>query len=220
MSLLTRNLDLFDPLDAEIAEKSTRAEQLEAVAAHVRRCLRCDLHETRTQGVPGEGSPQAKLMIVGEGPGETEDAMGRPFVGRAGELLDRILEAASLSREEIFITNVVKSRDADLVGGKLQNRAPLTWEIEACRPYLVRQVEIIQPRVILCLGASAAKGVINRNFNLTEQRGQWFPGPFDAKIMATFHPAFILRRGGAGAGAKELKKLVWEDMKKVIKRLA
>lgn len=216
MSLLTRNLDLFDPLDAEISQVGERApagQQLEVIAAHVRRCLRCDLHQTRTHAVPGEGDPGARLMLVGEGPGKSEDAMGLPFVGKSGELLDKILNAAEISRSSVFITNIVKCRSADIVGGQLQNRPPLSGEVSACRPYLVRQVEIIQPRVILCLGASAAKGVIDSGFNITEQRGEWFEGPFQSKIMATFHPAFILRRGGAGSGAKEIKRLVWMDIK-------
>jgi uracil-DNA glycosylase family protein len=215
MSLLTRNLDLFDPLDAEVGGHADPEGQLAAVAAYVKRCELCALYRNRTHAVPGEGSAGAGLMIVGEGPGETEDALGRPFVGKAGELLDRILEAATIPRPSVFITNIVKCRAADMVGDRLQNRAPLSAEINSCRPYLVRQVEIIQPKVILCLGASAAKGIIDAAFNITEQRGQWFDGPFGSRIIATFHPAFILRRGGAGSGAKELKKLVWNDMKMV-----
>lgn len=216
MSLITRNLDLFDPLDAEISligEMAPAGDRLEVIAAHVRRCLRCELHRTRTHAVPGEGDPAARLMLVGEGPGKSEDELGRPFVGKSGELLDAILEVAEISRESVFITNIVKCRSADIMGGRLHNRPPSRGETGACRPFLVRQVKIIQPRVILCLGASAAKGVIDPHFNITEQRGKWFAGPFGSRIMATYHPAFILRRGGAGTGAKELKKLVWGDIK-------
>lgn len=215
MSLLTRNLDMFDPLDAEIGKKETASDQLDVIAEHVRVCVLCGLSLNRTHAVPGEGSAGAKLMIVGEGPGETEDELGRPFVGKSGELLDRILAAASISRPSVFITNIVKCRAADMVEGRLQNRTPLSAEMSACRPYLVRQVEIIQPRVILCLGAPAARGIIDANFNITEQRGKWFDGPFESKIIATFHPAFILRRGGAGSGAKELKRMIWEDIKQI-----
>lgn len=215
MSLLARNIDIYDPLDAEISrigEKASAGQQLEVIAGHVRRCLRCDLHRTRTHAVPGEGDPQAKLMLVGEGPGKSEDAMGRPFVGKSGELLDEMLEAADIPRVSVFITNIVKCRSADIVGGRLHNRPPLSEEVSACRTYLVRQVEIVRPRVILCLGASAAKGVIDAAFNITQQRGEWFEGPLGAKIMATFHPAYILRGGGAGAGAKELKRLAGRDI--------
>lgn len=215
MSLLTRNLDLFDPLDAEIGAAAGTLEQLEILAGHIRGCEQCPLHETRTNAVPGEGDASSGLMIVGEGPGENEDLQGRPFVGKAGEMLDRILAAAGIPRPSVFITNIVKCRACEMIEGRLQNRPPRVNETNACRPYLVRQVEIIQPRVILCLGAPAGRGVISPDFNITEQRGEWFEGPYGSRMIATFHPAFILRRGGAGSGAKELKKLVWEDIKKV-----
>lgn len=219
MSLLTRDLDMFDPLDAEIAGEPDPAAQLEAVARYVRECRLCLLHCNRRHAVPGEGAAATGLMIVGEGPGENEDLQGRPFVGKAGELLDRILAAAEIQRDSVFITNVVKCRAAELLDGRLQNRAPLSAEVVACRPYLVRQVEIIQPKVILCLGGVAARGVIDTAFSITEQRGRWFQGPFGSAIIATYHPAFILRRGGAGSGAKELKKLVWEDIRQVKAKL-
>lgn len=215
MSLLIRNLDLFDPLDAEAGVQETAAAQLEVVAGYIRRCLLCDLGRNRRNAVPGEGDPRARLMIVGEGPGENEDLQGRPFVGRAGELLDKILEAAGISRPDVFITNIVKCRAADMVEGKPQNRAPKASEVDACRPYLVRQVEMIQPAAILCLGAPAARACIDRDFDLSGQRGEWFEGPFGSRMMATFHPAFILRRGGAGAGARDLKKMVSDDMQKL-----
>lgn len=215
MSLLTRNLDLFDPLDAAIGDQETMEEQLRVLAEYIRACELCPLHRNRRNAVPGEGDASSGLMIVGEGPGENEDIQGRPFVGQAGELLDRILAAAEIPRHSVFITNVVKCRASETVDGLQQNRAPHAAEINSCRPYLVRQVEIIQPRVILCLGAPAARGVIDPAFNITEQRGQLFDGPFGSRLTATFHPAFILRRGGAGSGAKELKKLVWADIQQV-----
>ncbi len=220
MSLLTRNLDMFDPVDAAVGRQETREGQLSAVAGFIRECVLCPLCRNRRHAVPGEGDARARLMIVGEGPGENEDAQGRPFVGRAGELLDKILEAAEFPRPSVFITNIVKCRAADAVDGRMQNRAPLAPEVAACRPYLVRQVEIIQPRVILCLGSPAGKSVIDPGFSITDQRGEWFDGPFGSGIIATFHPAFILRRGGAGSGARDLKKLVWEDMKAIKRYLA
>jgi uracil-DNA glycosylase family 4 len=215
MSLLTRNLDLFDPLDAAIGKEETMLGQLAVLGEYIRCCELCPLSGSRRKAVPGEGDATSGLMMVGEGPGENEDIQGRPFVGKAGELLDKILLAAEIPRASVFITNIVKCRAAWVVKGRLQNRAPLAPEINACRPYLVRQVEIIRPRVILCLGAPAGKGVIDPTFNITEQRGQWFDGPYGSRLIATFHPAFILRRGGAGSGAKELKKLVWDDIKSV-----
>jgi DNA polymerase len=215
MSLLTRNLDLFDPLDAEVGEMDEPADRLEVIGRHIRECSSCQLRRHRTNAVPGEGEATAKLVVVGEGPGENEDLQGRPFVGKAGALLDRILDAAELPRPTVFITNIVKCRACELQEGRLQNRAPHVSEINTCRPYLVRQIEVIQPRVILCLGAPAGRGVIDAGFSISEQRGEWFEGPFGSRMIATFHPAFILRRGGAGSGAKELKKMVWEDIQKV-----
>lgn len=220
MSLLTRNLDLFDPIDAKIGELDSAEEKLAAIGDFIRACELCPLCRHRRHAVPGEGDARARLMITGEGPGESEDAAGRPFVGRAGELLDRILAAAEFQRASVFITNIVKCRAAEMAEGRLQNRAPLINEVNACRPYLIRQVEVIQPQVILCLGNAAASGVIEAGFNMTGQRGQWFEGPFGSRLTATFHPAFILRRGGAGAGARELKKMVWEDFRRVRDYLA
>ena len=215
MSLLTRNLDLFDPIDAKIGEIEDAAGKLEAIGDFIRECELCPLSRNRRHAVPGEGDPEARLLIAGEGPGESEDELGRPFVGKAGALLDKILAAAEIERQSVFITNIVKCRAAEMAEGRLQNRAPLISEVNACRPYLIRQVEVIQPAVILCLGNAAAKGVIDATFNITEQRGKWFDGPFGSRLIATYHPAFILRRGGAGSGARELKKMVWEDIKMV-----
>lgn len=215
MSLLTRNLDLFDPIDAKIGGVDDAAGKLEAIAGFIRECELCPLSRNRRHAVPGEGDPQARLLIAGEGPGESEDEQGRPFVGQAGGLLDKILAAAEIKRQSVFITNIVKCRAAEMVDGRLQNRAPLISEVNACRPYLIRQIEVLQPAVILCLGNAAAKGIIDATFNITEQRGKWFDGPFGSRLIATYHPAFILRRGGAGSGARELKKMVWEDIKLV-----
>lgn len=220
MSLLTRNLDLFDPIDAKIGEVEGAAGKLEAIGDFIRECELCPLSRNRRHAVPGEGGPETRLLIAGEGPGESEDELGRPFVGKAGALLDKILAAAEIERQSVFITNIVKCRAAEMVEGRLQNRAPLISEVNACRPYLIRQVEVIQPAVILCLGNAAAKGVIDATFNITEQRGKWFDGPFGSRLIATYHPAFILRRGGAGSGARELKKMVWEDIKMVTRYLS
>ena len=213
MKPVTWNLDPLEPLDTDIAGQATVAGRIEVIGSHVRACRRCDLHVNRRKAVPGEGDAAASLMIVGEAPGENEDRLGRPFVGKAGEVLDRLLETADFQRESIFITSIVKCRPTNSMDDKLRNRAPRMPEINACRPYLVRQIEIMQPRVILCLGAHAARSCIDAGFNITGQRGQWFEGPFGSRLMATFHPAFILRRGGAGSGAVELKKLVAGDLR-------
>ena len=156
-------------------------------------------------------------MVVGEGPGETEDKLGRPFVGRAGELLDKMLGAIDLPREDVFICNTVKCRPTIDDGKKLRNRAPEPIEMKNCRPYLDEQIAIVRPEIILALGAPAAKSFMGDKFSITKQRGQWFEGPEGIAVIATFHPAYILRQTGGELNA--MKRLVWEDLKRVRARL-
>jgi uracil-DNA glycosylase len=156
-------------------------------------------------------------MLVGEGPGETEDRLGRPFVGRAGELLDRMLGAIDLPRESVFICNTVKCRPTQNEGGKLRNRAPDPAEMANCRPYLDEQIDIIRPRVILALGAPAARSFLGAKFSITRQRGQWYEGPLGSALIATFHPAYVLRQTGGELTA--VKRLVWDDLKAVRAKL-
>jgi uracil-DNA glycosylase family 4 len=200
-----------------LAERAQRQRELDRVSAIVAACRKCSIGATRHNAVFGEGDPCAALMVVGEGPGETEDKLGRPFVGRAGELLDRMLLAIDLPREDVFICNTVKCRPTLDVGHRLANRAPTPDEMRNCRPYLDTQIELIRPRVILALGAPAAKSFLGEKFSITKQRGQWFQGPSGIPTIATFHPAYILRQTG-GAMA-EVKKLVWNDLKAVRTRL-
>ena len=159
----------------------------------------------------GEGDSCAKLVVIGEGPGETEDKLGRPFVGRAGQLLDKMLLAIGLPREDVFICNTVKCRPTLDDGVRLRNRAPSPAEMSNCRSYLDEQLEIIAPRAILALGAPAAKSFLGPKFSITKQRGQWFEGPSGVPLMATFHPAYILRITGGELEAT--KRLVWSDLK-------
>jgi uracil-DNA glycosylase family 4 len=173
-------------------------KELEAVAAEAGQCRKCALGSTRTHPVPGEGSPQALIMFIGEAPGADEDAQGRPFVGRAGQLLDKIIEACGLKR-----------RPPD-------NRDPRPEEIVSCLPYLQRQIEAIEPEVIVALGAHAARTLLNTNKGIGELRGQfheYYPGlgrpPI--KLMATYHTAFLLR-----SYTPENRRRVWDDMKKVL----
>ncbi len=198
--------------------EDSAAARLETIARYVRSCQLCDLSVNRRNAVPGEGDPRARLMIVGEGPGATEDLQGRPFAGKAGEFLNEMLAEAEIPRPGAFITNIVKCRPADLAEGKFHNRAPKAPEITACRPYLVRQFEVIRPAVILCLGRSAAHACIGGSFALRELRGRWFQGPFDSRIIATYHPAFI-RRSGLAAGESGVRKTVSEDLREVRRRL-
>lgn len=163
-------------------------------------CKNCSLGNTRTNIVIGRGNPKAQLMFVGEGPGEHEDKQGMPFVGPAGKLLDLLLEALFFEPEDYYIANIVKCRPPG-------NRVPVDEEAESCLPFLRNQVALIRPKIIVCLGATAMKYIVDRNARITQIRGQWI----DRKgcyIMPTFHPAALLR--------DESKKiLMWDDMKKV-----
>ncbi|MEA2688307.1 MAG: uracil-DNA glycosylase [Candidatus Eremiobacteraeota bacterium] len=200
-----------------LQERLKRERALERASAVVSQCRKCGIGATRRNAVYGEGDPCAQLMVVGEGPGETEDKLGRPFVGRAGELLDKMLLSIDLPRADVFICNTVKCRPTLDTGHRLANRAPTPEEMRNCRPYLDEQIDIIRPRVILALGAPAAKSFMGEKFSITKQRGQWFDGPSGIPVIATFHPAYVLRQ--TGGAMTEVKKLVWADLKKVRTRL-
>ena len=166
-------------------------DELQAVAQV---CRACDLAERRTNVVFGEGNPRSPLVLVGEGPGEQEDKTGRPFVGRAGQLLDRALADAGLTRKDVYITNTVKCRAADWSTGKPQNRPPTDAETETCRQWLLPQLAAIAPKVILCIGAPSAKNLIKKGFQITRERGLYFPCEFARTAIATLHPSYILRQ--------------------------
>jgi len=167
-------------------------------------CTRCKLHKRRHKIVFGDGSAKAQLVFVGEGPGADEDAQGLPFVGRAGKLLTQMIEAMGLQRKDVYICNVVKCRPPE-------NRAPEPDEVATCSPYLLRQIDVIQPRVIVCLGAVAAKTLLETNRGITQFRGQWLEWR-GRKLMATYHPAYLLRNPNA-------KGEVWKDLQKVMAEL-
>ncbi len=199
---------LFDAADGG----ENREERLAELARQVAVCTRCDLALNRTNTVFGSGDPYSPLMLVGEGPGENEDATGLPFVGRAGKLLDDILAAVDLTRQDVYLTNIVKCRAAVEEGGRMKNRQPRTGEIRACNIYLQGQTEAIRPKIILCLGGPAAKTVIDKDFRITKDRGKWYE--IDGiKAMATFHPAYVLRQ--RGDDLKNTKRLVWKDVQNV-----
>jgi DNA polymerase len=190
---------------------------LERAAATADACRKCAIGYERRNNVYGEGDPLAGLMVIGEGPGETEDDLGRPFVGRAGQLLDRMLGAIGLAREDVYICNTVKCRPT-LRGPKgPRNRAPEPEEMANCRPFLDQQIEIVTPRVILALGAPAAKSFLGRDFQITKMRGRWYFGPNGIPLMVSFHPAYILRQTGGEIEA--VKRLVWTDLKAVRAKL-
>ncbi len=200
-----------------LIERAQRERTLTDAARVVEACRTCGIGSTRTKSVYGEGNPCAEVMCVGEGPGETEDRLGRPFVGRSGDLLDKMLAAIGLAREDVYICNTVKCRPTLDNGHRLANRAPTPDEMKNCRPYLDAQIEIIRPRVILALGAPAAKSFLGEKFAITKQRGQWYDGPLGIPIIATFHPAYILRQ--TGGAMTEVKRLVYADLKAVRSRL-
>jgi DNA polymerase len=177
----------------------SRSEELERIAAEVRACTRCRLHEGRRKAVPGEGPSKAAIFLVGEAPGQKEDAAGRPFVGRAGKLLDRALREAGLRRWELFITNVVKCRPPD-------NRDPKADEIEACRPYLLRQIECVDPAVIVTLGAYGLRSLLQLKGSLEDHRGRELEFQ-ERPVVATYHPA-ALRFGRAR------RKALVEDLRR------
>jgi uracil-DNA glycosylase family 4 len=167
-------------------------------------CTRCKLHRGRTKLVFGDGNPKAKLVFVGEGPGRDEDAQGLPFVGRAGKLLTQMIEAMGLQRQDVYICNVVKCRPPE-------NRTPEKDEVETCSPFLLRQLDAISPKVIVCLGSVAAQTLLETNRGISHFRGEWleFRG---RKLMATYHPAYLLRNPSA-------KGEVWKDLQKVMAAL-
>ena len=167
-------------------------------------CQRCPLSQTRTHAVPGEGDKNAGLMFVGEAPGRDEDIQGRPFVGKAGQLLTKIIQAMKFEREEVYITNVVKCRPPG-------NRNPHESEIACCRDYLLTQIGMIEPKVIVTLGRVAAGFFIRSTLGMTALRGD-FHDFQHIKVMPTFHPSYLIRN----EGNKNLKRMVWEDMKKVM----
>ncbi len=174
----------------------TITEQIEQLKTQCLDCNNCELAHTRRNVVFGEGNPESPLMIIGEGPGMNEDATGRPFVGRAGALLDEALAACRIGRHHVFICNVLKCRACITENGRTRNRPPATDEIETCTPWLEKQIEIIKPVVILCLGAPSAKFVIKKDFKMTQERGIFYPTKYARYAIAALHPAYILRQAG------------------------
>ncbi|HSI71946.1 MAG TPA: uracil-DNA glycosylase [Fimbriimonas sp.] len=171
---------------------------LEELRQAAQGCLACELASRRTNVVFGEGDPASPLVLVGEGPGDNEDKLGRPFVGRAGKLLDQGLIDAGISRERVYITNTVKCRAADWSTGKPVNRPPTPEEAQSCRQWLIPQLGLLKPKVILCIGAPSAKNLIKKNFRITQERGMYFPCEFAKTAIATLHPAYILRNMNMG----------------------
>lgn len=197
---LEAELPLYRPFlpGVKPEEAYLEVKSLAALAGIMAGCSKCGLREGCRQVVFADGNPQARLMLVGEGPGQVEDEQGLPFVGRAGQLLNRILKAASLEREEVYITNVVKCRPPG-------NRLPNPDEVAACRGCLEAQIRLVKPNIIVCLGLLATRAILDGRATMATIRGKWFTRQ-GILLMATYHPAALLRR-------EELKRPTWEDFK-------
>lgn len=205
-------LGLFETEKNEAEPQSEFANlDLSALDADAQGCTKCKLHEGRNTVVFGVGNPNADLMFIGEAPGADEDKQGEPFVGRAGKLLTDIIKAMKLTREDVYIANVLKCRPPG-------NRNPEPDEVETCSPYLIRQIELIQPKVIVALGSFAAKMLLDTKTGITALRGKFHEYALDQQsdnapvIMPTYHPAYLLRNPNA-------KREVWEDMQQVMELL-
>ena len=204
---LKKRLELERAMGADVLFKVPgKADKLrELDAKRVRGCTKCRLSERRTQTVFGDGNPDAELMFIGEGPGAEEDAQGIPFVGRAGKLLDKMIFAMGLRREDVYIANIVKCRPPE-------NREPRADEVDSCMPYLIEQIELIGPKVICTLGRPASNALLGSSKPMSELRGNWadFRG---IPLLPTYHSAYLLR-------SPEQKAKAWQDLKKIIIALA
>ena len=193
------------PVVVAAAPVPTDFASLEAIAEHISTCANCELCQTRNTTVPGEGKGDSPdIMFIGEGPGAEEDAQGRPFVGKAGQLLDKMVEAMGYDRTEVYIANVVKCRPPN-------NRKPVREEMDLCLPYLRQQIKLINPKIIVGLGGTAMEGLLGKPVGITRMRGVWqeYAG---IKLMPTFHPSYLLRDPSK-------KKDAWTDLKLVLAEL-
>jgi uracil-DNA glycosylase len=201
----TRVLDVTAPAAARATEgQGDRQKRLQMLEEAVRPCTRCGLSKQRTQTVFARGTGSSGVCFVGEGPGADEDAQGQPFVGKAGQLLDKMIEAMGLDRDEVYVCNVVKCRPPD-------NRKPELDEMAACMPYLNQQLDLVAPQVIVALGATAVQGLFGTTEGITRMRGKW-KTLRQIPVMPTFHPAYLLRTPAA-------KREVWEDLQEVLRKI-
>jgi uracil-DNA glycosylase len=204
------------PVRVEPAKRASlvdKAALLAPIQARVSVCVKCPhLAASRTQTVFGVGNPDAELMFIGEAPGADEDARGEPFVGRAGQLLTKIIDTMGFSRAEVYIANVLKCRP-DMPRGSSGNRPPTPEEMQTCLPYLAEQIDIIQPKVLVALGATAVEGLLGTRGTMREMRGRWH-SHHETPLMITYHPSYLLRNQ-----APSEKRKVWEDMLQVLERL-
>ncbi|NBO31088.1 MAG: uracil-DNA glycosylase [Cyanobacteria bacterium WB6_1B_304] len=196
------------PLNSQIPINSNTYSSLDQLTIHCNGCQRCQLSQTRTHVVISRGNPHALIMIVGEGPGQNEDETGLPFVGKGGQLLDKILASVELTENDVYICNIVKCRPPG-------NRVPTKEEVDACKGYLLEQIRIVNPMIILLTGATALKGLLGITQGITKVRGQWIDHE-NRYFMPIFHPAYLLRNPSKEKGSP--KWLMWQDIQAVRKR--
>ena len=202
-------LNLYKELGADFVERRNPdpVSELRELTRKIVSCEKCILHKTKTNYVPGEGNISPEIMFVGEGPGATEDKFGRPFIGKAGNMLEKIIEKMGYSRDTVFIGNIVKCRPPN-------NRDPQKDEVEACIPFLEEQIKILKPKVIVCLGKVALNNILNTHYPISKVRGQLF-NYMGIPVIPTYHPAFILHK----KDREEVSRVKWEtwnDMEKVL----
>jgi uracil-DNA glycosylase family protein len=192
---------------------------LSRVRGAAKECQACDLYKRGTQTVFGEGASKAALMLVGEQPGDVEDTSGHPFVGPAGKLLDRALADAQIDRATVYVTNVVKHFKWEPRGKRRIHKKPNAAEIEACRPWLDVEVQLVKPRAIICLGATAAQALLGRQFRITAHRGEFMASSLAPLVLATVHPSSILRAPDDEARHREMQRFT-DDLRKVARALS
>jgi uracil-DNA glycosylase family protein len=192
------------------------SSSLEVVRQAARGCTACHLYKRGTQTVFGEGPKRAPLMLVGEQPGDYEDVAGKPFVGPAGKILDRALEEAGINREEVYVTNVVKHFKWEPRGKRRIHQKPNSREIAACRPWLEAELQLVRPKLLVCLGATAAQAIFGPSFRVTRERGKVLPSSFAAKVVATVHPSSLLRQPDEESREREYALFV-KDLRSALK---
>ena len=205
------------PVQAELP-LLVKPRSLETLAREAKDCRNCDLWKSGTQTVFGEGNAHARVLFIGEQPGDKEDLDGRPFVGPAGNLLNTALEQAGIERSEVYVTNAVKHFKWEPRGKRRLHKKPNAAEVAACRPWLDGEIAAIEPEIIVCLGATAAQAIVGKTFRVTQQRGEFLPGPNGASVLATVHPSSILRAPDEDARHEEMRLFV-DDLKKVAARM-
>lgn len=193
-----------------------KQERMAALQEQIRACHGCPNIDTRLQVVSGEGNVNAQVMLVGQGPGAVEEETGHPFVGPAGMLLDRALEEAGLQRETLWVTNLIKCRATKKEKGRVVDRTPSAAEIKACRPWLEEELKIVQPKIVVCIGTPAAHALIDKKLKMGEEHGQFREGAQGMRLLATFHPSYVLRLRSVDRNAHErTRRALVDDLKKV-----